>query len=119
MFHRTIASSLLIVGFSPSLWTFSFAQKTATEVANDTTKPQIVTFTTQQDHQNMMNQLGITKLRPGPSGNPDAPNAANTDESKANPYPKLPELMTLKDGTMVSDGGAVVEAASARDRRRL
>ncbi len=62
----------------------------------------IVTFTTAQDHQNMMGQLGITKLRPGPSGNPDAPNAANTDEAKANPYPQLPELMALKDGTSVT-----------------
>ena len=33
------------------------------------------TKATQQDHQNMMAQLGITKLRPGPSGNENAPNA--------------------------------------------
>lgn len=62
----------------------------------------VVTFTTAQDHQNMLGQLGIIRLRPGPSGNPDAPNAANTDEAKANPYPQLPELMTLKDGTPVT-----------------
>ena len=69
-------------------------------VSHTNTKP--VVFTTAQDHQNMMQQLGITKLRPGPSGNPDSPNAANTDESKANPYPQLPELMKLKDGTVVT-----------------
>ena len=28
-----------------------------------------VTFTAEQDHQNMMEQLGIKKLRAGPSGN--------------------------------------------------
>lgn len=60
-----------------------------------------VTFTTQEDHQNMMRQLGITALRPGPNGNPTAPNAANYDESRANPYPKLPDALTLNDGQPV------------------
>jgi hypothetical protein len=46
-----------------------------------------VIFTVLQDHQNMMQQLGITKLRPGPSGNEQAPNHANYDEALANPYP--------------------------------
>ena len=63
---------------------------------------QVVTFSTQDDHRDMQKQLGITKLRPGPSGDPNNANAANTDESKANPFPHLPELMTLKDGTKVT-----------------
>ena len=53
----------------------------------------IVTFTMQEDHQNMLKQLGITKLRPGPSGNESAPNHANYDEALVNPYPDLPELL--------------------------
>jgi hypothetical protein len=57
-----------------------------------------VTFTTQEDHRNMMEQLGITKLRPGPSGNATAANAANYDEALANPYPNLPEALVLKNG---------------------
>src|SRR5262245_34109994 len=61
----------------------------------------IVTFTTAQDHQNMLQQLGISKLRPGPSGNDQAPNAANYDEAKANPYPDLPELLVCQDGMVV------------------
>ncbi|HXT60980.1 MAG TPA: hypothetical protein VN699_20240 [Pirellulales bacterium] len=61
-----------------------------------------VTFTTQEDHRNMLEQLGITALRPGPSGNPSAPNAANYDESLANPYPELPEALTLKNGERVT-----------------
>jgi hypothetical protein len=32
-------------------------------------------WTTQQDHQNMMEQLGIQALRPGPNGRPGAPNS--------------------------------------------
>ncbi len=64
--------------------------------------PAPVTFTTQEDHRDMMEQLGITKLRPGPSGNASAPNSANYDESKANPYPDLPELLKLNNGEAVT-----------------
>ncbi|MBN1845140.1 MAG: hypothetical protein JW810_05615 [Sedimentisphaerales bacterium] len=55
-----------------------------------------------EDHQLMMNKLGIAKLRPGPSGNPQAPNAANSDESKATPYPSLPDPLVFKDGKAVT-----------------
>jgi hypothetical protein len=61
-----------------------------------------VNFTAQEDHKNMMDQLGIRKLRPGPSGNESAPNYANYDESLANPFPNLPELLTLKNGKKVT-----------------
>ena len=63
-----------------------------------------LTWTTQQDHQNMKDQLGIKTLRPGPSGNaaPGAPNAANYDPEKANPYPDLPDPLTLKNGRAVT-----------------
>jgi hypothetical protein len=57
---------------------------------------------TAADHRNMMEQLGITALRPGPSANAEAPNAANYDESKANPFPSLPEVLTLENGTSVT-----------------
>ena len=58
--------------------------------AQNSTTPPPVTFTAEQDHQNMMDQLGIKALRPGPSGNEKAPNHANYDESQANPFPNLP-----------------------------
>src|SRR5687768_12420039 len=54
-----------------------------------------------QDHQLMMKQLGIAQLRPGPSGNPNAPNAANKDESKASPYTSLPDPLVFKNGKKV------------------
>jgi hypothetical protein len=61
-----------------------------------------VQLTAQQDHQRMMDLLHITSLRRGADGrNPQAPNAANYDESKANPYPKLPEPLVLKNGKKV------------------
>ncbi|HXM43168.1 MAG TPA: hypothetical protein VN924_18170 [Bryobacteraceae bacterium] len=58
--------------------------------------------TGQQDHRQMMDQLHIATLRPGADGNhPQAPNAANYDESKANPYPNLPDPLMLKNGKRV------------------
>jgi hypothetical protein len=43
-------------------------------------------WTAEQDHQNMMDQLGIKALRVGPSGNEKDSNHANYDEVQANPY---------------------------------
>ncbi len=73
-----------------------------------------LTWTAQQDHQNMMEQLGITTLRPGPNGRAAAgePGAANYDPAKANPYPDLPDPLRTKDGRKV------VTAAQWWDVRR-
>jgi len=59
-------------------------------------------FTSQQNQQNMMQQLGITKLRPGPSGNEAAANHANYDTTAADPCPQLPDILTTKDGKKVT-----------------
>lgn len=69
--------------------------------------PPPVVMTAQQDHQRMMNLLNITSLRRGADGrNPQAPNAANYDESKANPYPNLPNPLVLKSGKKVTTAKA-------------
>jgi hypothetical protein len=60
-------------------------------------------WSTQQDHRNMMEQLGITRLRPGPSGQPGATNSANYDPAKANPFPELPDVLTLNSGQKVTN----------------
>jgi lysophospholipase L1-like esterase len=59
-------------------------------------------WTAEQDHQNMMDQLGIKALRPGPSGNEKDPDHANYDEVNANPYGGLPDALTLKTGQKVT-----------------
>jgi hypothetical protein len=65
--------------------------------------PPPVQLTAQEDHQRLMELLNIKELRRGANGNDrSAPNAANYDESKANPYPKLPDPLVLKDGTKVT-----------------
>jgi hypothetical protein len=56
-----------------------------------------------EDHKRMMGFLGIESLRPGRNGmDLKAANYANYDESKANPYPDLPDPLVLKNGRQVT-----------------
>src|SRR5882672_7194769 len=64
--------------------------------------PQVDQNAVREDHKNMMDQLGIKALRPGPSGDETKPNHANYDEATANPYPNLPDVLTLKSGKKVT-----------------
>jgi len=61
-----------------------------------------VKLTAKEDHKRMMDLLNIKSIRRGADGNPKSANAANLDESKANPYPDLPDPLTLKDGRKVT-----------------
>src|ERR1700744_6420902 len=46
--------------------------------------------------------LGISEMQPGATAyDIGKPGNANYDESKANPYPKLPDVLTMNDGTPV------------------
>src|SRR5215213_1941151 len=78
------------------------AQSPAATPAAANGSPQPKNWTAAQDHRNMMDQLGIKALRPGPSGNENAPHHANYDESKANPFPDLPDALTARDGKKVT-----------------
>jgi hypothetical protein len=54
------------------------------------------------DYQNMLGQLGITKMRRGR----DARARDTSDETTANPYKdSMPELLTFKDGSKVTTAG--------------
>jgi dienelactone hydrolase len=55
-----------------------------------------------KDHQQMLDALGIKQLRPAASHDPKSPNAVNYDESKANPYKKLPDPLKLNNGKAVT-----------------
>jgi len=64
--------------------------------------PPPVEMTAEQDHRRLMDLLNINTLRPGADArHPDAENAVNYDESKANRYPKLPDPLLLKNGKRV------------------
>ncbi|MEO8314879.1 MAG: acetylxylan esterase [Pseudomonadota bacterium] len=67
---------------------------------------------TTDDHRQMQQQLGITRLRPGPSGNVGQPNQANYDEALANPFPNLPEVLKFENGSKVTS------AKQWREQRR-
>ncbi|MFY9159123.1 alpha/beta hydrolase family protein [Aquirufa ecclesiirivi] len=57
---------------------------------------------TQVDYDQILQQLQINNIRPGVNGsNPQAPNAANYDESKATIYPQLPAVLQLNNGKTV------------------
>jgi len=59
-------------------------------------------LTSEQDHQHMVDEMGIKAVRPGFSGDESAPNHANYDPAKANPFPDLPDPLTTNDGKKVT-----------------
>src|ERR1035438_2657926 len=89
---RRITPSVFLVAL------VSVSMATAQNAANNSP----VTFTAEQDHQNMMDQLGIKQVRPGPSGDESAPNHANYDPATANPFPTYPDALTMNNGHKVT-----------------
>jgi len=94
---------------SRSSWTrkslsmvFGLAIAAARTYAQQRAVPAPKNWTAAEDHQQMMEQLGIKALRPGPSGNEQDANHANYDETKANPFPLLPGVLTLESGQKVT-----------------
>jgi len=90
--NRLLLAGLTLLSLSATAQQISQAQRDS------------INRVTQADYENMLNQLGIqkTELRPGPSGNPSAPNAANRFEDKVNSY-TLPDPLVLKNGKKVTD----------------
>lgn len=97
--HIAIRTAAGMAGVAALVWA---PRLIGQEPANNLPEPK--NWTAEQDHQNMMDQLGIKALRPGPSGNESAPNHANYDEATANPYPNLPDVLKLKNGKKVASG---------------
>jgi hypothetical protein len=94
------ASSSLRLLVSPAMLILGVWTKCSAAESAETPSP--VVFTVSEDHQDMLRQLGIVKLRPGPSGDPNSPNYANDDEALANPYPQLPDVLQLESGERVT-----------------
>jgi hypothetical protein len=96
----SLLAGYFVAGLAMAISASSLRGQTAT-APGARAMPGPIDWTTQQDHQNMKDQLGIRRLRPGPSGRSGATNAANYDPAKANPYPDLPDPLTLKNGQKV------------------
>src|SRR6202034_3465937 len=94
-----IVTGLLI--WSQTVFAQDSAAVVTVEKSSKEPASKAVIFTTQQDHQHMLKQLGITQLQPGRNANENAPNAANYHEANANPYPDLPDVMKLEGGERV------------------
>jgi len=80
----------------------AFSSLSAQAAGADSVSSVSTNWTAADDHKNMMQQLGIKALRPGPSGRSGATNEANYDPAKANPFPNLPDALTLKSGEKVT-----------------
>lgn len=101
--RRSIATSfgLVVFAFSIASLTPSVASGVAQPTAGKQASP--VELTAEQDHQRLMELLHITSVRHGADGmDPASPYAANYDESKANPYPNLPDPLVGKNGKKVA-----------------
>ncbi|HTA43462.1 MAG TPA: hypothetical protein VK789_13495 [Bryobacteraceae bacterium] len=80
---------------------FQIAQQPAQPGRGQASPQQLaVQQASREDHQQMLDQLHIASLRPG--ANARVPGSANYDEAKANPWPDLPDPLTMKNGKKVT-----------------
>jgi hypothetical protein len=99
--QRSIGWSLGLILFTAALIPIRSRAFQAAQPAPPPPTP--AQLASQEDRQAMMDLLHITSLRQGANGNnPQAPNAANYDESKANPFPNQPDPLVLKNGKKVT-----------------
>lgn len=78
----------------------------ATCVVAQAPAPPSTAPTAEQDHQQMMAQLGIKSLRPGRVNDVQAPrNPVNYDETNANPSPLWPDPLRFSGGGKVRSPG--------------
>jgi len=97
----SVAAGLLIGTLG--LAAFQSADQAAAPAPPATKAPSPTQLASEADRQAMMDLLHIDKLRQGANGsNKQAPNYANYDESKANPYPNPPDPLVLKNGKKVT-----------------
>ena len=94
---RVVARTLLTAGMGITPASSQFGNEPQKQLP-----PPAVNWSQEQDQKNMLDQLGIRVLRPGASGNESAPDRANYDESKANPFPTYPDALTLNSGERVT-----------------
>ena len=85
------------------LLTPAFAQTAVPSTTPSVASPDFgpVQLTAAEDHQRLLDMLHINELRPGVSQNGQSTHPVNWDESKANPWPNLPDPLLLNNGNPV------------------
>ncbi|HTP33717.1 MAG TPA: hypothetical protein VMJ75_16170 [Candidatus Acidoferrales bacterium] len=79
---------------------FQSTQQPTQPAAQPTPQQLAIQQGNKEDHRQMMDRLHIASLRPGV--NARVPGSTNYDEAKANPYPDLPDPLTMKNGKKVT-----------------
>ena len=110
----TRKSILWTAGFAGAIAVGLFVANASFASVQDTAAPP-VELTAEQDHQRVLELLHISSFRAGPNSDPASRNAANFDESKANPYPSLPNPLVLENGEKVT----TARMWRARRRRQI
>ena len=103
MFFVPVVLLTLVTGVAGRAQTVAPATTPAPEFHMPTAEERAaITAASAAERNREMKLLGIEEMQK-PAGAYDVgkPGTANYDESKANPYPKLPELMVMKDGKTV------------------
>src|ERR1700752_3491887 len=96
------AFSIVLLGQTPPVPKTSAPATPARPAFVPTPEMLAIQAASEKDHQRVMDELGIKQLRPGVDSDPASPHAANYDESKANVYPNLPDVLRLNNGKPVT-----------------
>jgi hypothetical protein len=103
-----VAMTLVLIGGSAALRPAAQTAATAPPATPLPPRPapaadqSAIQAASEKDHQRLLDLLGIKELRPPVGSDSKSPHAANYDESKANPYPNLPDPLLLKNGKHVT-----------------
>ena len=103
-----VAMTLVLIGGSAALRPAAQTAATAPPATPLPPRPapaadqSAIQAASEKDHQRLLDLLGIKELRPPVGSDSKSPHAANYDESKASPYPNLPDPLLLKNGKHVT-----------------
>jgi hypothetical protein len=98
-----LANVFLVSGASLTLIAASAAQTQAPATPPAAPDRAAITAASAAERDRELKLLGITAMQPPATAyDIGKPGNANYDESKANPYPKLPDVLTMNDGTRVT-----------------
>lgn len=97
---RLFRSTPLLLLLVAAVWLWAPVRPVSAQLSASATREEIAAAS-REDHGRMLELLGISELRPGPSGDPQAPNAANTDETRVPPY-TLPDPLVQNSGQRIS-----------------